>query len=154
MSLQLPKIENMDIKYRLESLNETEYRFNYDFDYDSLNRENVSILIGHELKPFMEEDRIVGNAQVKIVDSSTDTLLVANTISMSFGLSPIKDIISLDSEGNVTTKDAQILDTFVIALIGALRGVFMKNLKGTPLDFVAIPLIPIENLRSTSIRQM
>ena len=141
----------MDIKYRLESLNEKEYRFNYDFDYGSLSRENVSVLIGHELKPFMEEDRIIGNAHVKIVDSSTDTVLAANTISMAFGLSPIKSILSLDDEGNATTKDTQILDTFVIALIGALRGVLMKNLKGTPLDFVAIPLIPMENLRTTNL---
>lgn len=69
---------------------------------------------------------------------------------MSFGLSPIKSIISSDSKGNVTTQNTLVLDTFIIATIGALRGVLMKNLKGTPLDFVTIPLIPIENLRSTN----
>ena len=119
----------MDIKYRLESINEIEYRFNYDFNYDSLNPEMINIQMGHDMKPLMEEDRIVVSAKVNIVDSSTDTPLATNAISMSFGLSPIKSIISIDSKGNFTTQDTLVLDTFVIAAIGTLRGVLMKNLK-------------------------
>lgn len=141
-------LTNMDIKYRLESINEIEYRFNYDFDYDSINPEMINIQIGHDMKPFMEDDRIVVNAMVNIVDSATDTILATNIISMSFGLSPIKHIISFDSKGDVTTQDTLILDTFIIAAIGTLRGVLMKNLKGTPLSFVSIPLIPVENFRT------
>lgn len=137
----------MDIRYRLESINETEFRFNYDFNYGSLSSEMINIQIGHDMKPFMEDDRIVVHAKVNIVETSTDTVLVTNAISMSFGLSPIKSIISFDSEGNVATQDTLVLDTFIIATIGALRGVLMKNLKGTPLGFVSIPLIPIENFR-------
>lgn len=140
----------MDIKYRLESINEIEYRFNYDFNYDSMNPEMINIQIGHDMKPLMEEDRIVVSAKVNIVDSSTDTTLATNAISMSFGLSPIKSIISYDSKGNVTTQDTIVLDTFIITTIGALRGVLMKNLKGTPLSFVSIPLIPIEHFRSSN----
>ena len=138
----------MDIKYRLESINEIEYRFNYDFNYDSLNPEMINIQVGHDMKPLMDEDRIVVSAKVNIVESSTDTTLVTNAISMSFGLSPIKNIISYDNKGNVATQDTIVLDTFIIATIGALRGVLMKNLKGTPLSFVSIPLIPIEHFRS------
>ena len=138
----------MDIRYRLESINETEFRFNYDFNYGSLSSEMINIQIGHDMKPFMEDDRIVVHAKVNIVETSTDTVLVTTAISTSFGLSPIKSIISFDSEGNVATQDTQVLDTFIIATIGALRGVLMKNLKGTPLGFVSIPLIPIENFRS------
>lgn len=138
----------MNIRYRLESINETEFRFNYDFNYGSLSSEMINIQIGHDMKPFMEDDRIVVHAKVNIVETSTDTVLVTNAISMSFGLSPIKSIISFDSEGNVATQDTLVLDTFIIATIGALRGVLMKNLKGTPLGFVSIPLIPIENFRS------
>ena len=138
----------MDIRYRLESINETEFRFNYDFNYGSLSSEMINIQIGHDMKPFMEDDRIVVHAKVNIVETSTDTVLVTNAISMSFGLSPIKSIISFDSEGNVATQDTLVLDTFIIATIGALRCVLMKNLKGTPLGFVSIPLIPIENFRS------
>lgn len=136
----------MDIKYRLESINEIEYRFNYDFNYDSLDAEKINLQIGHDMKPFMEEDRIVVNAKVSVIDSTTDTILATNAISISFGLYPIKSIISFDSKGNATTQDKELLDTLIIATIGTLRGTLMKNLKGTPLHFVSIPLIPVENL--------
>jgi hypothetical protein len=110
----------------------------------------INIQMGHDMKPLMEEDRIVVSAKVNIVDSSTDTTLATNAISMSFGLSPIKSIISIDSKGNFATQDTLVLDTFIIATIGTLRGVLMKNLKGTPLGFITIPLIPIEHFRKAN----
>lgn len=137
----------MDVKYRLESITETEYRFNYDFSYESIVPDVVSIQIGHTMKPLMDEDRLVVSVKVNIVHSETDTILATNTVTLTFGLSPIKEILSLDNNGNVTTQNTLILDTFMVAAIGALRGVLMKNLKGTPLDFVTISLIPIENFR-------
>ena len=140
----------MDIKYRLESITETEYRFNYDFDYETILPEMVSLQIGHTMKPLMEEDRIVVSVKVNVVHSETDLNLVTNAVALTFGLSPIKDILSFDGNGNVTTQNSLILDTFVIATVGALRGILMKNLKGTPLNFVTIPLIPIESFRTQS----
>lgn len=137
----------MDVKYRLESITETEYRFNYDFSYEGIVPDVVSIQIGHTMKPLMDEDRIVVSVKVNIVHSETDTILATNTVTLAFGLSPIKEILSLDNNGNVTTQNTLILDTFMVTAIGALRGVLMKNLKGTPLNFVTIPLIPIENFR-------
>lgn len=141
----------MDVKYRLESITETEYKFNYDFGYESIVPGVVSIQIGHTMKPLMDEDRIVVSVKVNIVHSETDTILATNAVTLTFGLSPIKEILSLDNNGNVTTQNTLILDTFMVAAIGALRGVLMKNLKGSPLDFVTIPLIPIENFRKQNV---
>lgn len=137
----------MNIKYRLESIKETEYRFNYDFDYESIQPDGVGIRIGHEFKPSIDDDRIVICTKVIVVSNETDTVLVTNAISVAFGLSPMKDIISFDSKGRMTTQNSLILDTFIVATVGAMRGVLMKNLKGTPLEFVTIPLIPIESFR-------
>lgn len=104
------------------------------------------------MKPLMDEDRIVVSVKVNIVHSETDTILATNAVTLTFGLSPIKEILSLDNNGNVITQNTLILDTFMVAAIGALRGVLMKNLKGTPLDFVTIPLIPIENFRKQNVQ--
>ena len=140
----------MNIKYRLVSILETEYKFNYDFDFQSINPESVSMQIGHVMKPAMEEDCITVSMKVNVVHTETNTILATNAISMIFGLSPIKKILSFDSNGSVTTQSSEILDTFITATLGALRGVLMKNLKGTPLSFVVIPLIPIEKLKAAS----
>lgn len=135
----------MNIRYKLESIVETEYKFNYDYDFQGINPDDVSIQIGHAIKPKMDDDRITISMKVNIVHN--DTTLVSNAIAMTFFLSPLKNILAFDSNGNVITQDSMILDSFMIATTGALRGVLMKNLKGTPLSFVTIPLIPIEKLK-------
>lgn len=135
----------MNIRYKLESIVETEYKFNYDYDFQGVNPDDVSIQIGHAIKPKMDDDRITISMKVNIVYN--DTTLVSNAIAMTFFLSPLKNILAFDSNGNVITQNSMILDSFMIATTGALRGVLMKNLKGTPLSFVTIPLIQIEKLK-------
>lgn len=51
------------------------------------------------MKPLMDEDRIVVSVKVNIVHSETDTILVTNAVTLAFGLSPIKEILSLDNNG-------------------------------------------------------
>ena len=49
------------------------------------------------MKPLMDEDRIVFFVKVNIVHSETDTILATNAVALTFGLSPIKEILSLDN---------------------------------------------------------
>lgn len=51
------------------------------------------------MKPLMDEDRIVVSVKVNIVHSETDTILVTNAVALTFGLSPIKEILLLDNNG-------------------------------------------------------
>lgn len=137
----------MDIKYKLDSIAETEFKINYDFDYSKLNPEKLQIRIGHDIKPLMEKNQIVVKAKALLVFSEGDIELATNTLMMYFDLSPIKDIIKLQEEGKFSTQNTIVLDTFLIATVGALRGVLMKNLKGTPLEPYFLPLIPMEKFR-------
>lgn len=68
----------------------------------------------------MDEDRIVVSVKVNIVHSETDTILATNAVALTFGLSPIKEILSLDNNGNVTTQNTLILDTFMVAAIDSV----------------------------------
>lgn len=140
----------MDIKYRLESIAETEFKMNYDFDYSKLVPEKLQVQIGHEIKPLMEKDQIIVKAKASLVFGEGEIELATNTIMMSFGLTPIKDIIILKDDGTFSTRNTLVLDTFLVATVGALRGVMMKNLKGTPLEPYYLPLIPMENFRAKS----
>ena len=47
----------------------------------------------------MDEDRIVVSVKVNIVHSETDTILVTNAVALTFGLSPVKEILLLDNNG-------------------------------------------------------
>ena len=137
----------MEIKYKLESIAEIEFKMNYEFDYSGLNNDKLQIQVGHEIKPVMESDKIVIKAKATILIENGWVILATNTIQMSFGLSPIKDVITIQGDVPFTSKNHSIIDTFLVAAMGALRGIFMKNLKGSPLENCYIPLIPLENIR-------
>ncbi len=140
----------MEIRYRLESIAETEFKMDYDFDYSGLIPENLKVQVGHDIKPIMDKDQIVVKAKASLVYGDEEFELATNTISMRFGLSPIKEIIILKDDGSFSTQNTLVLDTFLVAAIGALRGVMMKNLKGTPLEPFYLPLIPMEHFRAKS----
>lgn len=51
------------------------------------------------MKHLMDEDRIVFFLKVNVVHSETDTILVTNAVALTFGLSPVKEILLLDNNG-------------------------------------------------------
>lgn len=138
----------MEIKYRLESIAETEFKIDYDFNYSGLIPENLKVQVGHDIKPIMEKDQVIVKAKASLVYGDEETELATNSIIMRFGLTPIKEIIILKEDGTFSTQNILILDTFLVAAVGALRGTMMKNLKGTPLEAYFLPLIPMEHFRA------
>ena len=137
----------MEIKYRLESIAETEFKMNYDFDYSGLIPENLKVQLGHDIKPIMEKDQVVVKATASLVYGDEGLELATNSVMMRFGLSPIKEIIIIKDGGTFSTRNTLVLDTFLAVAVGALRGIMMKNLKGTPLEAYFLPLIPMEHFR-------
>ena len=137
----------MEIKYKLQSIAETEFKMNYEFDYSGLNNDKLQIQVGHEINPVMDSDKIVIKAKVTILHEDGWIILATNTILMTFGLSPINEVVTIKGDGTFISKNHSIIDTFLGAAIGALRGIFMKNLKGSPLENCYIPLIPLESVR-------
>ncbi len=143
----------MEIKYRLESIVEAEFKMNYDFDYSALSPDMVKVQVGHDINPEMDKDEVVVKAKASLVYDEGGVELATDTVIMRFGLSPIKDIITVKDDGTFSAKDTVVLDTFLAATVGALRGVMMKNLKGTPLEPYYLPLIPMEQFRGETGRR-
>lgn len=137
----------MNVKYKLESIAETEFKMNYEFDYSKFIPDKLHIQLSHSIKPVMDSDRIVINVKASLLYEDGEILLAENGIIMVFGLSPIKDVIVMKADGTFTSQNAPVIDTFLVAAVGALRGALMKNLKGTPLEKCFIPLIPLDKFR-------
>ena len=57
----------MDIRYRLESIVETEFKMDYDFDYTKLTPEKLQVQIGHDIRPLMEKDQIIVKAKASLL---------------------------------------------------------------------------------------
>lgn len=135
----------MDVKYRLESILETEFRINYDFDYQSFDAEKIIFQIGHSVKPEIEKGIITIDARATLVYDDQEEFLSSNAIRMVFGVNPISEIIELKEDGTFASAVPSVIDNFQAAAIGALRGIYTKNLKGTPLEKCYLPLVPVEH---------
>lgn len=142
----------MEIKYRLESIAEAEFKMNYDFDYSNLIPDKLKVQVGHDIKPIMEKEQVVVKAKASLVYGDEELELATNSVIMRFGLSPIKEIICLKENETFSTQNTLVLDTFLVAAVGALRGTLMKNLKGSPLEDFFLPMIPIEHFRSNNMK--
>ena len=137
----------MEIQYRLEGINETEFKVNYEFDYSRFDPDKLQIHICHEITPFLDTEKIAIKAKASyIYDDEAETLLATNAVLMTFGLHPIADIIAIKEDGTFTSQNADIINGFIAAAMGVLRGLILKNLRGMPLEHYYHPLIPVESL--------
>lgn len=138
----------MDINYRLSSLNETEFRMDFDFDYGNFDISEARVEFGHEIKPLNETGQLIISAKVVIIYGENCIELASDTIRMGFEVSPFDEFITKKDQDQILVKFPAIMDSFIMAAIGTLRGVLMKNLKGTPLECVLLPLVPLDHIRT------
>jgi hypothetical protein len=132
----------MNINYALRKITETEFRFNYDFDYSSFDPKELGFQLGQNIKAELNESLLKVSFTVIYIYSDNEIELARNSVCLDFYLDPINDVIKLDENDNVITGQEDLIDTFLNITIGTLRGIMMKNLKNTPLEQYYLPLIP------------
>lgn len=133
----------MEYRYGIKSLMEDGYKFNYDFDYTSMDIEKVSFQLSHTLKTNAEEKDIIVNVFVKIIYGDVMTELVSEGVRAVFNVIPFEDFVKSSTDSDIEVSEPMLINTFVSVGIGALRGMLTKNLKGTPLERCVLPLIPM-----------
>ena len=101
----------MEINYRLSTLNESEFRMNYDFDYNSFDIGDTHVEIGHEITTIPEKDLLIIVAKAVILYGDNGIELVADTIRMGFEVSPMDGFITKKDQDQILVKSPEIMDT-------------------------------------------
>ena len=73
-----------------------------------------------------------------------EMVLATNSIAVDFFLSSLPE----QTPESIETNQPGLMDSLLQVTVGTLRGVLMKNLKGTPLEPFPLPLIPLSTLPS------
>ena len=69
-------------------------------------------------------------------------------------MSPYDEIVGETTDEGIQIKSNPLLiDTFINVSIGALRGMLIKNLKGSPLEGKVLPLIPMDMIRKNATKR-
>lgn len=71
-------------------------------------------------------------------------------VRAEFIVKPFHRFVNDMQEADLKVSNPALIDTFISVCIGAIRGMLAKNLKGTPLEEVVLPLIPMSVISSSS----
>jgi len=139
----------MELQYSILNMVESQYRFNYDFDYSTIEKERVSIEMGHDIKTYPEREEIVVDLNVYIMASKE---LVCQGVRATFNVTPFNAFVQNADESEIKVSQPALIDTFVSVAIGAARGMLVKNLRGTDLQSIILPLVPMTVIRKNTTR--
>lgn len=132
----------MEIRYKIESMEESGFFYKPDFNYDDIDIDTISYQFIYNITPNEGKGELALSMTVQITPEKSDIVLAKEDVYAVFKIAPFDKVISINEEG-FSTKEHQLIDTFVSVIIGAIRGLFVKNLKGTPLSKSVMPLIPM-----------
>ena len=122
----------MNIQYRIVRLDEVKYRFNFDYDYASLDNKDRS--------------EIIVEINVRFMTDEVGKSLAEQGVRATFAVNPYDGVVGKTNGEGINIHAPELIDTFANVTIGALRGMIAKNLKGTPLEDCVLPLISMDFL--------
>lgn len=141
----------MKISYGIKSMVEDGYQFNYDFDYKNIDKSKIGFQFGHDIKANRENQEITIKVFSHIVyDGKT---IAKEGVMAIFEINPFDEVIASADEDGIKVKEPNLIDTFINVAIGAMRGMLVKNLKGTPIEGCVLPLIPMNIIRENVIKK-
>ena len=141
----------MEIRYKIESMEETGFSYSPNSNYDSIDIDTVTYQFAHNLIPNAEKSELSLGMKVEITPGKSNEILAKESIYAVFKIEPFDKVIQI-KEGSFRTTEPLLIDSFVNIVIGALRGMLIKNLKGTPLAKSIMPLIPMDVIRQNTAR--
>ena len=127
-------------------MDETGYRFNFDYDYQSLDKDSVVFQFAHVFDTKEDDGEISVEVQA-VLEDADGVMLAEQRVRGSFSVIPYSEVIKKQNKDGITSSAPMLIDTFVNVVIGGLRGMLTKNLKGTPLEGCVLPLISMDIVR-------
>ncbi len=132
-------------------MEETGFSYSPNFNYDGIDIDAVTYQFTHNLAPNAEKSELSLGMKAEITPGKSNEILAEESIYAVFKIEPFDKVIQI-KEGGFRTTEPHLIDTFVNIVIGALRGMLIKNLKGTPLAKSVMPLIPMDVIRQNTSR--
>ena len=131
----------MNIQYRLVNIAETGYFYNFNYDYQGKDLGKLRYYLAHSIFPRPEEDSLAIQVELTIQWDDDPAPLVSNTVAATFQMKPLDSVGVFNANGAFISRNPDIVDNCLQTVVGILRGVLYKNLKGTPLEAHPLPLL-------------
>ena len=139
------------IEFAIVGMQEDSYKFNYDVDFSNLNKDKLEFQLEHHITVSAEPQSIIILMRVHLMNGAEE--LVLQGVRAIFKVKPFNNFVKEIQEGELKVSNPALIETFVSVCIGAIRGMLAKNLKGTALDDIVLPLIPMNVIKNNSTKR-
>lgn len=139
------------LEFAIIGMQEDSYKFNYNVDFSNLNKDKLEFQLEHHITVSAEPQSIIILMRVHLMNGAEE--LVLQGVRAIFKVKPFNNFVKEIQEGELKVSNPALIETFVSVCIGAIRGMLAKNLKGTALDDIVLPLIPMNVIKNNSTKQ-
>ena len=119
----------MEIRYKIELLEESGFSYSPDFNYDNIDLNAVTYQFMHNIIPNPDRSELSLTMTTEIMPKDSNEILAKESVFAVFKIEPFDKVIQIN-EGGFRTTEPLLIETFISIVIGALRGMLVKNLKG------------------------
>ncbi len=137
------------IEYSISGIAEREFAVSYELRPEEIDLSRLSVMVNTAFDTNYEDNELKITFRANyILDNSTESPLARIAVTATFKVMPLSDLINVDSEGKISSHHPDLLDCLIMTTVGAARGILYVRLKGSPLDGLVLPMIPIETFHN------
>lgn len=122
-------------------MQEVSFKFNAEYNYSTLNMDNLSFGIKYNIIPDKESETVRLTVTIVYETSEDRTLLAEYSLLTEYHIIGLTELITPDENGEEVIDKSAAISLLNIS-IGSLRGAFFLRMKDTPLGKYPLPLIP------------
>ena len=136
---------DINIEYGIIELQEESYKFNYDIDLSQLDKAKLEFQFEHNISVSTQPEGVIITMRVHLMYNAEEVIV--------FAVKPFHNFVNEIQEDGFEVTNPSLIDTFISVCIGAIRGMLAKNLKGTPIESVVLPLVPMKVISANSTKK-
>lgn len=142
---------DINIEYGIIELQEESYKFNYDIDLSQLDKAKLEFQFEHNISVSTQPEGVIITMRVHLMYNAEEAILQG--VRAVFAVKPFHNFVNEIQEDGFEVTNPSLIDTFISVCIGAIRGMLAKNLKGTPIESVVLPLVPMKVISANSTKK-
>lgn len=135
------KEETKQFMLSITAMQEVSFRFNAEYDYSTLNADNLSFGIRYNIIPNKESETVRLTVSIVYETSDRKVFLAEYSLMIEFRIIKLAELITTAEDGEEVIDKSAAISLLNIS-IGSLRGAFFLRMKDTPLSKYPLPLIP------------
>lgn len=89
----------MEIKYKILTMDEAEFKYKPEFDYQSINKDQISYQFAHEMIPNKDKGEIALKLFVEITPEESNEVIVKEVVYCVFQIDPFDKVVQIQENG-------------------------------------------------------